>query len=384
MKKIVNVNIGGVPFTLDEDAYQLLSQYLDTLHALYHDDDDDMVSDIEARIAELLLENVAEGRIVTLADIQREIAVIGDPHDFDAAAADEEEAIEIDITRESGAQTAPASGSDRHASANSAEATSATTPPDFNCDAPVPPRIDHKLYRDPRNKMIAGVCSGIAAYNHMSVNTVRILTVAAFFLTLIFPLGALVSGWLVPIIYACFWIAVPEAQTPLQFMELYGRETSMADVAEAVNKHYTQPDGRPAPSESASGFWTNLSRIILAIVKGFFAFLAIVIGVPLIIALIVALIVFIVVAIAELFAGTSAMPMLAQFWAVVPAHANFGIMLMLLISSLCLLLIPAWFLLRSIFNWESRFPLTRGSRIIWLVLWIISIVLTCIGVAAIA
>ena len=102
MKKIVNVNIGGVPFTLDEDAYRLLEQYLNTLRAIYHDGDEEMLSDIEARIAELLLADVAEGRIVTLSDIQREIAVIGDPNDFDdeeTTAADEtEEVVEETVT----------------------------------------------------------------------------------------------------------------------------------------------------------------------------------------------------------------------------------------------------------------------------------------------
>lgn len=372
MKKIVNVNIGGVPFTLDEDAFRMLEQYLNTLKAIYHDEDEDMVADIEARIAELLLMNVPEGRIVTLTDVSREIAIIGDPKDFD----DEDNLIEESINVES-----PSGQSiDPSVETHTFEGGSATVPPVFNQN---PPQIQHKLYRDPRNKMIAGVCSGIAAYNHMSVNTVRILTVAAFFITMIFPLGAALSIWIVPIVYACFWIAVPEAHTPLQYMQLYGESGSMADVAKAVNNQYATPQTYPPYPESTSGFWTTVANIIIAIVKGFFAFCAIVIGVPLIIGIIIIALVLIFAGIAW---GCSAIsqndmsvwfPQLADMIQNLPG--GYGWVLTAVIAALGALLIPSWFLIRSVFHLESRFPLTRTSRIIWLIIWILSIL---IGITA--
>lgn len=368
MKKIVNVNVGGVPFTFDEDAYQLLEQYLNTLHAIYHDEDEDIVADIEARIAELLLQNVAEGRIVTLSDVQREIAVIGDPKDFDdeEAEMEVEETVTVDTRNETARVT------------ETVEVGS--TPPQFHQTAP---QLEHKLYRDPRNKMIAGVCSGIAAYNHMSVNTVRILTVAAAFLTMIFPLGAALSIWIVPIVYACFWIAVPEAQTPLQFMQLYGETGSMADVAKAVNNQYTNSPAYSQYSESPAGFWNTVARIIIAIVKGFFAFCVIVIGVPVLIGIIIVALVLIFAGIAWICASISQNEMSTWFPELADMIQNlpggYGWVLTAVIAALGALLIPSWFLIRSVFHLENRFPLTRTSRIVWLVMWIVFIL---VGITA--
>lgn len=376
MKKIVNVNIGGVPFTLDEDAFQLLEQYLTTLRAIYHHDDEDMIADIEARIAELLLQNVPEGRIVTLHDIKREIEVIGDPKDFDDNETVTNELIIDTSTTESMAFETETTHQTISQSA---------TPPPYT---PAAPQVEHKLYRDPRNKMIAGVCSGIAIYNHMSVNTVRILTVALFFLTMIFPLGAALSVWIVPIIYACFWIAVPEAQTPLQFMQLYGEKGSMADVAKAVNNQYAASPMPPALNGTSTGFWDTVARIIMAVVKGFFAFLAIIIGIPIIIALIITSIFLIVAGLAQLYAYMShvdfstTFPYIASIMSAMPG--NYGASIMSIISLLGSLLIPSWFLIRSVFKLENRFPLTRRSRIIWLVLWILCILLFITGTSILA
>lgn len=364
MKKIVNVNIGGVPFTLDEDAYTLLEQYLNTLHALYHDDDADIVADIEARIAELLLQDVPEGRIVTLADVRREIAVIGDPAEFD----DEEIIAKETVTVSDNAEQIEVETSTVNESA---------VPPAFGQQ---PPQVEHKLYRDPRNKMVAGVCSGIAAYNHMSVNTVRIITVAAFFLTMIFPIGAAMSIWVVPVIYACFWIAVPEAHTPLQFMQLYGESGSMADVAKAVDTQYQATSAATPYPESPAGFWTTVGKIIIAIVKGFFAFIAIVIGVPVVIALICITIVLIIAMIAQICSWIgnvdyiSAFPFFADITGRVPG--NFAMVLCGLIFLLGALLIPAWTLLRGVFNWDQKYPISRRGRTVWLVVWILCIILT--------
>lgn len=367
MKKIVNVNIGGVPFTLDDDAYALLTEYLNTLTALYHDGDADMVADIEARIAELLLSHVPEGRIVTLEDVRKEIDIIGDPHEFgyediSSETVGEDEPIVID------------------------EKIETVTPPPT---IPATAQVEHKLYRDPRNKMIAGVCSGIAAYNHMSVNLVRIITVAACFLTMVFPLGAAISVWIIPIIYACFWIAVPEAHTPLQYMELYGESGTMADVAKAVNTQYTYSTTPPPYKETNKGFWTTVGNIIMAIVKGFFAFLAVVIGVPALIGLIFITIALIVVGIVELcshIAGNvdfaTTFPYMAQIMESVPI--NYGWMLFILIFTLGALLIPSWFLIRSVFGLEKRFPLSRRGRIIWLIIWILCILLAISGMSAVA
>ncbi|MDE5875777.1 MAG: PspC family transcriptional regulator, partial [Muribaculaceae bacterium] len=85
MKKTFNINLAGFAFTIDEDAYSLLHDYLNTIeHAFSKEEDSKEISlDIEARVAELLMEKTTTGSpIVTLRDVEEVIARIGKPEDM--------------------------------------------------------------------------------------------------------------------------------------------------------------------------------------------------------------------------------------------------------------------------------------------------------------
>lgn len=95
MKKTFNINVAGFPFTIDDDAYTLLSDYLDTIeHAFAKQDDSrELVNDIESRIAELLLEQTSSGSaIVTAQDVEQVIRRVGQPEEM----IEEDETISID------------------------------------------------------------------------------------------------------------------------------------------------------------------------------------------------------------------------------------------------------------------------------------------------
>ena len=124
MKKSLNININGIIFHIDEDAYEKLNAYLERLkkHFSQQEGGGEVVNDIEARIAELLREKMDENKqVVTIEDIDEIIRKLGEP----AEMMDDEEQEE--------------------------------KPPRFNFDQP------KRLYRDPENKIIGGVGGGMGA-----------------------------------------------------------------------------------------------------------------------------------------------------------------------------------------------------------------------------
>ena len=138
MKKTFNINIAGFPFTIDDDAYSLLNDYLDAIeHAFKNvEDSQELVNDIECRIAELLLEYTSSSSpIVTVTQVEDVIKRIGKPEEMIA----EDETISI-------------SGNGEKTKTDSF--FEEVTPPPFTQKNPYQKK---KLFRDPQNAMLGGV-----------------------------------------------------------------------------------------------------------------------------------------------------------------------------------------------------------------------------------
>src|SRR5690606_10996867 len=131
MNKTVSINLGGFFFHIDEDAYQKLNRYFDAIkRSLSPDGKDEIMSDIESRISELLSEKLKNDKqVVSIKEVDEVIAVMGQPEDY---------RIDEDATEPKQQQTY-------------------YTP---NYDLP-PSR---KFYRDGDRNIIAGVCAGVAHY----------------------------------------------------------------------------------------------------------------------------------------------------------------------------------------------------------------------------
>ena len=86
MNKIFNINLGGYPFTIDDDAYHTLDKYLATIkrHFSRSEGCDDIITDIEARIAELFNQELKGQPIVGMREVDRVIKVMGTPEEFGA------------------------------------------------------------------------------------------------------------------------------------------------------------------------------------------------------------------------------------------------------------------------------------------------------------
>jgi phage shock protein PspC (stress-responsive transcriptional regulator) len=159
MKKTVNVNIAGQVFTVDEDAYERLDTYLnDVRHRLVQNERDAM-DDMEIRVAELFQERVSSQMcVVTMSVVESVIAQLGAPEEFGLCRSDQREARY--------------SNNQRHS---------------------------ERLYRLRKNRLIAGVCGGIAEY--LGVDTL-VIRLGMFFLVFFCGMSILV--------YFILWIVLPE------------------------------------------------------------------------------------------------------------------------------------------------------------------------------
>ena len=172
MKETVNVSIASQAFTLDQDAYNLLSGYLrEVKERLGEGENDETYADIEARIAEIFCEKRPSSMMVITIDIVRSaMAQMGSPDDFGCAGA-------------SGTSGAAPSHSERK---------------DYRYNR----RNFEALRRSRADRMIAGVCGGIAEHFGIDAAMLRLVTM----LLVIF--GGL-SLW----VYIILWIIIPEQES---------------------------------------------------------------------------------------------------------------------------------------------------------------------------
>ena len=254
MIKTFNINLAGQIFNINEDAYEQLSGYFNTLRSFYanEEDKDEIIRDIEARFAELFL---AKGKnyIVTKEDTDAVIQMMGNPQEFDEENA-------------------------QQASASSAEKQTASTANTIT--------IGKRLYRDFDNGLITGVCAGLSAY--FGIND-------AIWMRLLF-IGLTIFGFGSPIlVYIILSLIMPKAETATQKLEMKGEPINLSNIVKSVNEE---------PSNVKSkGIFNQVISFFGAGVMIFFKFLlwigiafAIFIGGILIFALFVALIAFSIIA----------------------------------------------------------------------------------------
>jgi len=193
MKKVVNVGIGGRSFTIDEDAYARLDSYLRHFRGRLscpQDQASEVMNDLEGRIAELFMLETSYGqRVVSLDIVNKVVGQLGMP-DGSAETSDE-------------GQGAYSDGRTYRAEP---QGTYGTAP--------------KKFYRDPDDKIIGGVCSGVAAYFNIDASIIRVLMA-------IFILAGTIGFW----VYLILWVVLPAALTPAQKCEMRGLEPTAENMA---------------------------------------------------------------------------------------------------------------------------------------------------------
>ncbi|HVK98124.1 MAG TPA: PspC domain-containing protein, partial [Flavisolibacter sp.] len=173
MKKIININFSGRVIPIEDSAYESLQRYIDSLRRYFINEEgrDEIINDIESRIAELMFDKIKKGSpAITDADMDSIIQSMGRVEDFERSEA--------------------------AASAN--EYTNTTEGATGTNTETNQKRFSGRLYRDSSDKILGGVCSGIANYFHVDPAIVRLL-----FALLVFGAG---TGIL---IYILLWIILP-------------------------------------------------------------------------------------------------------------------------------------------------------------------------------
>ena len=240
MNKTVNINLGGMFFHIDEDAYQKLTRYFDAIKRSLSNSSgqDEIIKDIEMRVSELLNEKQkTEKHVVGLKDVDEVIAVMGQPEDYRI----DEEGI-------------------GNTSTNFSSNTSGN---------------NRKLYRDKDNGMVGGVLAGLGHYFGIDKVWLRI-----FFLIMFFAWGTGVLAYII------LWIVMPEAKTTAEKLEMTGEPVTISNIEKKVreefenvsdkfkNANYDEMGNRVKTGAEKIG--SSLGDFIIAVLRVFSKFLGVI------------------------------------------------------------------------------------------------------------
>ena len=197
MNKVFNINLGGLAFTIDEDAYSHLQNYIESLRNHFKDSEgyDEIIFDIEARMGEIFQDKLHSRQIVTLEDVKEGISIMGTPEEFGAESIFDEPQ------------------KNKHAK----DGESATAGAVFAAES-------KRLYRDPDEKILGGVCAGVSQYFGIK---------DPIWLRLAFAVGFFVFGFGLPI-YIVLWVIVPEAKNSAQKLSMRGKSINVSNIAETI------------------------------------------------------------------------------------------------------------------------------------------------------
>ncbi|MFV8342247.1 PspC domain-containing protein [Flavobacterium sp. XS2P39] len=197
MNKTVNINLGGMFFHIDEDAYQKLTRYFDAIKRSLSNSSghDEIIKDIEMRVSELLNEKQkSDKHVVGLQDVDEVIAVMGQPEDY---------IIEDELK----------------------------TSPTYSDSST---RRSKKLYRDKEKGMIGGVASGLGYY--FGIDTVWIRIVLILLVIAGFGTGILA--------YIILWVVTPEAVTTSEKLEMTGEPVNISNIEKKVREEFESVSGK--------------------------------------------------------------------------------------------------------------------------------------------
>ncbi|HOH84519.1 MAG TPA: PspC domain-containing protein [Bacteroidales bacterium] len=194
MNKTISINIGGLFFQIDEEAYKLLENYLDSLknHFANTEGKEEILQDIESRIAEIFQVKIENGApIIVPADVEEAIKILGKPDDI---------------------------GSSEESKEGKQEKSSP---------------FKKRLYRDEDNKVLGGVCSGLGHYFNVDPVWFRIGFIVALF---IFGSSALV--------YLILWIIIPKATTTEEKLNMKGEPMTISEIQENIKSEFEELKAR--------------------------------------------------------------------------------------------------------------------------------------------
>ncbi|MDR1182619.1 MAG: PspC domain-containing protein [Bacteroidales bacterium] len=230
MKEVRQISLNGIVFFVEEDGYIVLKRYINKLEQYYagKEDGKEIIEDIQIRFSELLLEKrTFQGQAMTLSNIEEVIAILGYPENFE--------------TEETGQSKQQNAQSDKK----------------------------HKrLYRDPENALLGGVCSGLSYYFGIDVVIFRLI----FVILGLFSVGF----WL--FVYVILLLIIPSAKTTQQRYEMKGEALNIEDIEQKVKDGINETGERikkfadnnaSAIKKTTDGIYSVVKSLVKFIVRAF-------------------------------------------------------------------------------------------------------------------
>ena len=354
MKKTLTVNLGGIVYQIDEDAYRLLDNYLNNLRLHFRKEEgaDEIMDDMETRISDLFSEKINEHKqVIVAADVEEIIARMGKPEEIES---------EEDETEQK--------------SADNEKKQRDSTTTDHHNESTTGKR---RLYRDPDNRMLGGVASGFGAYLDCDPTWVRLIMIILIFI----PYTPIVVAYLIA------WLLIPEARTATEKLSMHGEAATVENIGKSVS------DGFNRMSEKAndyidSGKSRSVLRKIVDMLISVAAFLfkaflvmLVIICFPVLFVLAIVLLVLVAVSVSVLFGGGAALLALlpAINWAPLQTFSP----MMTVVSSISMVLLVGiplagvlYAILRQFFHWSVMSTFMKWAL---LIVWLIALVVFCIG-----
>lgn len=242
MKRTINIHLGGMPFIIDEEAFDKLSNYIQSLKNRFTNEQErnEIMSDIEYRMAEVFSKRLDKNRqVVDMEDVDFIIFQLGKP---------EEIVGDVTVTEnENQQQSQPASNqSETTASKNSTK----------------------KLFRDPESKILGGVIAGFCHYFGIKEALwIRL----AFVVLLWFSFGTFL------LVYLVFWLVIPEAKTYADKLQMKGEPVNLDTIEKEVKETLSRATDAINKPLRDNDLIAKLGTLILMIAKGFLKFVAIIV-----------------------------------------------------------------------------------------------------------
>ena len=248
MKRVETIHINGIVFSIENDAFDKLSAYLDTLRNYFEHEQggSEIIADIEARISELFIERNGNNRqVITQADVTKVIDTLGTPEDI--------------------------AGTDR----------------DFEKDDNPPPKntqqsskTSRRLYRDPDHRYIGGVCAGLGAWlgiNPVILRLVFVIPVLFSFPRFMFNIygfyGHGLPGFFI-LLYCVLCIIIPKAKTTAQKLGMRGEPVNISNIEKNIREGFSDP----ALKQSFRNFLNEFGEFIGKFFSVFGRIIAIMVG----------------------------------------------------------------------------------------------------------
>lgn len=332
MKKTLTVNLGGTVYHIDEDAYILLDNYLNNLRYHFRKEEgaDEIVRDMEARIAELFDEALRGGlQVITIKEVEEVIARMGKPEELN-------------------------DGEEENASASGEKACGSEST-----------GTSRRLFRNPDDRVLGGVVSGLAAYFGWDVTWTRIVFILA---------GFLIHGLILA--YLLAWIIIPLAQTATEKLQMRGEPINVENIGRTVTDGFEKVNDY-VHSEKPRSALQKLGNGVVAV----FGFLLKLCLVLLLICCAPFLLVGLVVLSALLMAATGVIVNLPTFiYNILPwvdwssVHTIPGVIVGLTVCGLLVVGIPIAGLIQAVMqSFGSWKPMGTSAKVVLVLLWMVAL-----------